>query len=102
MDSELTGDSARDCPEASEVDLGAAERNKGLLPEEALTPCEVPEWVDFIEGERVVVQRFQMGPKVGIIDVISDDALVFWVSLDNGEGRIMVNAQESVRVWQFS
>lgn len=88
--------------EASDSGSQAPESKEGPVLEEGLTPCEVHEWVYLCEGDRTVVQRLEMYPKVGVIDVISDESLVFWVSLDNGEGRIMVSPQECVRVWQFS
>jgi hypothetical protein len=91
----------RDASDAPEVDPRSAETLMELLPNGTLTRCEVAEWVYLNEGERVVVQRAGMHPKAGNVDTISNDAYVFWVSLEHGQGRIMISAQESVRVWKF-
>lgn len=64
-----------------------------------LTPCKASEWIQLVEGEQVVVQRDSDYPKTGRVDVVSKDALVFWVSLDNGEGRILIDAEDNAKVW---
>lgn len=87
--------------EASTVPPSYGDGLRDFFPNRRLIPCEVSDWVNLNEGELVVVQRAGMHPKAGVIDTISDDAYVFWVSLEYGEGRIMINAQESVSVWQF-
>jgi hypothetical protein len=49
------------------------------------------EWTDLSLGDRVVIQRSGESVSTGQIDDISKDAKVFWVSLDQGCGRILVH-----------
>jgi hypothetical protein len=90
-----------DSPDA-DVDPRVGAALSSLFPDTKLIPCAIPEWIHLNEGQRVVTRRPREYPRAGEIDAVSDDAFVFWVWLDNGEGRIVVNAQDDVSVWTYS
>lgn len=87
--------------EEPEVDPRVGAALISLFPDSRLVPCGISEWIHLNEGQRVVARRLGEYPRAGEIDAVSEDAFVFWVWLDNGEGRIMVHAQDDVRVWTF-
>lgn len=50
------------------------------------------DWVYLNPGDEVVVQRVGHSAYPGYVDDINEDASVFWVWLDDGRGRILVQA----------
>lgn len=88
--------------ESAGVDTRASQTLHGLFPGVDLAPCEVSEWVYLNEGDRVVAQRPREYPKAGEVDVVSEDAFVLWLLLDNGEGRVMVSAEDNAKLWRLS
>lgn len=57
------------------------------------------QWEQLQEGHYVLVQREDEPLRVGEVDVLTQDAAVFWVWLDGGRGRIAVYADEGTCVW---
>lgn len=58
------------------------------------------DWVTLNTGDAVVVERRGDIPREGTVDVVSEDASVFWVWLAAGQGRILVSADDSL-VWRL-
>lgn len=56
-------------------------------------------WGNLEKGHYIIVQRSGEPTVGGEVEVISDDAAVFWVRLDRGRGRIAVYADEGTSVW---
>ncbi|BCW77932.1 hypothetical protein NicSoilB11_42570 (plasmid) [Arthrobacter sp. NicSoilB11] len=57
------------------------------------------DWAQLEEGHYVIVQRDSEPAVSGEVDVVTQDASVFWVWLDGGRGRIAVYGDEGFRVW---
>lgn len=67
--------------------------NKG----EALGPDQ---WTELDTDHRVTIRTPQGHIVCGSVDVIADDASIFWVWLDNGGGRVAIHEGDDAKVWR--
>jgi hypothetical protein len=65
-------------------------------------PLPVDQWCNLKARDRVSVTRESGYPATGQIDAMSEDASVFWVTLDHGMGRILVHSSDKVVVRRAS
>ena len=63
----------------------------------ALLPYE---WTELDAGHRVTVHIGEGRILCGSVDVIADDASIFWLWLDNGGGRVAIHEDDDVKVWR--
>lgn len=57
------------------------------------------EWTGLRPEDRVRVQLERRTTEAATVDMIADDASVFWVWLDNGRGRVAIHRDDDVKVW---
>ncbi|MFK0002712.1 hypothetical protein [Paenarthrobacter sp. NPDC090522] len=58
------------------------------------------EWAGLMPLDRVRIQLESRAVEFGSVDLIADDASIFWVWLDNGHGRVAVHQHDNVKVWR--
>ncbi|MFF1828240.1 hypothetical protein [Paenarthrobacter sp. NPDC058040] len=63
------------------------------------TALTTDDWIWLNAGDRVRVQRENEIAATGSIDVVSGDASIFWVWLDDGRGRVALHMEAKVSVW---
>lgn len=66
-----------------------------------LTHVPVSDWLHLKDGDRVVVQKRGDYAKTGRVDGATKDSCVFWVLLDQGQGRIIVDPSQQLNVWCY-
>lgn len=57
------------------------------------------QWNQLGEGDGVTVQREDQTRVFGKVDVVADDGSIFWIWLDNGNGRIAIYGGHETHVW---
>jgi hypothetical protein len=77
---------------------------KKILPTAAVAPASSPlaldDWVFLNAGDPVIVQTSEGRTVSGSIDIVADDASIFWIWVDGGGGRIAVQEEDRSRVWR--
>jgi hypothetical protein len=63
----------------------------------ALSPYE---WTELDVDHRVTVHTDEGRILCGSVDVIADDASIFWLWLDDGGGRVAIHEADDVKVWR--
>lgn len=63
----------------------------------AMSPYE---WTELDADHRVTVHTGEGGTLCGSVDVVADDASIFWLWLDNGGGRVAIHEGDDVKVWR--
>lgn len=75
---------------------------KRILPTAAVPPASGPlaldDWVFLNTGDPVIVNTPEGRTFSGSIDIVADDASIFWVWVDGGGGRVAVQKEDRSRV----
>ena len=58
------------------------------------------EWTELDVDHRLTVHTGEGRILCGSVDVIADDASIFWLWLDNGGGRVAIHEGDDVKVWR--
>lgn len=76
-----------------------------ILPSAAVPPVSCPlapdDWVLLNTGDAVFVFAHDGRTVSGLVDIVADDASIFWVLADDGAGRLAVHEEDGSRVWRI-
>lgn len=59
------------------------------------------QWTELDKDHRVTVRTDRGRTLCGSVDLVADDASIFWLWLDNGGGRVAVHEGDDAQVWRL-
>ena len=68
--------------------------------EPAGEPLPTDEWASLMRRERVALRRGTAPVATGTVVLVADDGSIFWVLLDNAQGRVAVHVSDDAAVWR--
>lgn len=63
-------------------------------------PLPIYDWVELNTDDQVIIRTADGVTAGGQVDVVADDASIFWVWLEGGAGRVAVHEEDDTQVWK--